>query len=111
MVKLVLLFKKPENQEEFEQHYVRNLVLLEKMPGILRRQANMVLGSPNGASPYYRMLELYFEDFDAMDAALTSKVGVVAGEQLMKTVGSLVELVFVDVFEDDTPVETQKPPV
>lgn len=107
MVKLVILFKHPEDEDTFERHYARNLVLLEKMPGIVRRQANMVLGGPAGKSPYYRILEFYFEDFDALDAALTSKVGDAAGKQLMRTVGSLVELVFVDVFEDDTPVSPE----
>ncbi len=114
VVKLVMLFKRPADEEAFEIEYVRNLALIEKLPGIVRRQANMVIGSPAGQSLYYRVLEVYFEDFDALDAAMTSKVGVVAGQQLMKTIGDLVELFFVDVFEDDRPVElteNQKPPV
>ncbi len=103
MVKLLLLFRKPINEFLFEADYVKNLALLERLPGIVRRQANMVLGSPMEKSPYYRMLELYFEDFEALDAALTSEAGLAAGRQLMQTVGDLVELVFVDVFEDDSP--------
>ncbi len=104
MVKLLILFKQPHNEADFEAHYVNNLALLEQLPGIIRRQANMVLGSPTGKSTYYRMLELYFEDFDALDAALTSEAGIAAGSQLMQTVGDLVELVFVDVFEDNAPL-------
>lgn len=106
MVKLLLLFKRPTNETTFETHYVENLALLERLPGIIRRQANMVLGSPMGTSSYYRMLELYFKSFEALDAALTSEAGVAAGSHLMQTVGDLVELVFVDVFEDDTPPTT-----
>jgi len=103
MVKLVLLFKHPSDIDVFEQHYNNNLALLEQLPGITRRQANMVLGSPLGKSPYYRILELYFDDFEALDAAMISTIGVQAGQQLMETVGHLVESIFVDVFEDGSP--------
>ena len=105
MVKLLILFQHPEDESSFEQHYVKNLALLEEMPGIQRRQANMVRGAPGGKSPYYRILEFYFKDFEALDAALTSEAGLIAGRQLISTVGDLVELHFVDVFEDNTPVE------
>lgn len=103
MVKLMILYKKPDYIPDFETNYTANLALLEKMPGILRRQANMVLGGPGGHSPYYRCLEFYFEDFNALDAALRSDAGVEAGQDLMRYTGNLVELIFVDVFEDATP--------
>jgi uncharacterized protein (TIGR02118 family) len=103
MVKLVLLFKKPADESAFEEGYADNLALLERMPNIIRQQANMVLGSPGGVSPYYRILEFYFEDFDKLDAAITSPQGVEAGRDLMKYAGGIVELVFVDVFEDGAP--------
>lgn len=103
MVKLVLLFRQPNDVDAFEQHYIDNLALLEQLPGIIRRQANMVLGSPLGKSPYYRILELYFEDFESLDAAMTSNIGTQAGHQLMESVGHLVESLFVDVFEDGSP--------
>ena len=105
MVKFVLLFKHPQDIDVFEEHYTNNLALLEQLPGIIRRQANMVLGSPLGKSPYYRILELYFEDFESLDAAMTSNMGTQAGHQLMETVGHLVESIFVDVFEDGAPSE------
>lgn len=100
MVKLVLLFKRPANEMDFEERYADNLALLERMPNILRRQANMVLGSPKGGSPYYRILEFYFDNFPTLDAALTSEAGREAGRDLMLYAGDLVELIFVDVFED-----------
>ncbi len=104
MVKLILLFTHPEDKEAFADGYVKNLALLEKMPGILRRQANFVRGGPGGASPYYRVLEFYFENFEALDTALTSEAGTVAGRDLMNYAGENVQLLFVDVFEDNTPL-------
>lgn len=102
MVKLLILFKRPSDETAFEEGYVRNLALLEQMPGIVRRQANMVLGAPGGTE-YYRMLELYFENFEALDAAMTSPSGIAAGQDLIAYAGEAVELVFVDVFEDGAP--------
>lgn len=102
VVKLAILFKHPSNAEQFEVDYVQNLALLEKLPGIIKRQANVVLGTPMGKSPYCRALELYFDSFEALDAAMTSPAGKNAGQQLMKSVGNLVEIMFTDVFEDDT---------
>ena len=103
MVKLLILFKKPSDENAFEASYVEVLTALEQMPNLLRRQANMVLGGPGGKSPYYRMLELYFDNFEDLDTAMTSSAGVKAGQQLMGQLGQLTELVFVDVFEDNTP--------
>lgn len=100
MVKLVLLFKKPADEDSFEKGYVSNLAQLEKMPGVIRQQANMVVGSPLGASPYYRLLEFYFENMDALDAAMTSPEGREAGQGLIAYAGKLVDLLFVDVFEE-----------
>jgi uncharacterized protein (TIGR02118 family) len=105
MVKLVLLFKRPADEIQFEAQYNANLALLEKMPGILRRQANIVWGGPGGDSQIYRILEFYFDDRAALDAALTSPAGAEAGQDLMAYAGDVVELLFVDVFEDDTPIE------
>lgn len=101
MVKLVLLFKQPSNTVQFEEGYAANLAQLEQMPGILRRQANMVWGSPTGSAPYYRILEFYFEDRLALDEAMTSTAGQAAGQGLMAYAGEIVELFFVDVFEDE----------
>jgi uncharacterized protein (TIGR02118 family) len=84
----------------FEQHYVQNLALMEQMPGIRRRQANVVLGSPAGKSPYARLLELYFDDFAALDAALTSPQGRAAGRDLLQFAGKEVELIFSEVYEE-----------
>ena len=99
MVKLTILFHQPADETTFEGRYNQNLALLEQMPGIRRRQACMVLGSPAGKSPYYRFLEFYFDDYAALDSALLSAQGRTAGADLMQFARD-AELVFADVFED-----------
>lgn len=101
MVKLSILFRQPTDVNTFETRYNQNLALLEKMPGIRRRQAGMVLGGPGGKSPFYRLLEFYFDDFSALDAALLSPEGRAAGADLMEYAGRETDLVFSDVYEDE----------
>ncbi|MCS6870764.1 MAG: EthD family reductase [Anaerolineae bacterium] len=100
MVKMTILFRQPLNEATFEQHYVESLALIEKMPNIQRRQACLVFGSPSGASPYRRILELYFEDNDQMDAALRSAEGTAAGTFLMRAFGHSLEVIFAEVYEE-----------
>jgi uncharacterized protein (TIGR02118 family) len=94
------LFKRPADEAVFETSYNQNLALMKKLPGIRRRQACVVLGSPAGKSPYYRALELYFDDFAALDKALLSEEGRAAGTDLMQFAGHDTELIFAEVFEE-----------
>jgi len=100
MIKLTILFQQPVNVDDFEDHYNHNLALLEKMPGIRRRQACVVVGSPAGESKYYRILEFYFDDRAALDVAMLSEAGITAGRYLVGFAGHQVEMIFADVFED-----------
>jgi uncharacterized protein (TIGR02118 family) len=103
MVKLVLLFKHAAVDANFELHFRRNQALLGKMPGAIRVQENKVLGSPAGETTYQWILEVFFEDFGALDAALTSPEGVTAGKDLMAFAGDNVELLFVEAVEPAPP--------
>ncbi len=99
MVKLSILYRRPADEPAFEAQYNQNLALMEKLPGIQRRQAGLVLGSPSGQSPYRRILELYFTDFPTLDQALLSTEGRAAGAHLM-TFARDAEVIFSEVFEE-----------
>lgn len=101
MVKLVLLFKHPENAYTFDRRYERNLTLLKKMPGVKSVQEGTVIGSPTGQTNFYRILEILFESFTDLDAALIAPEGVAAGKDLMEYAGKIVELLFVEISEPD----------
>ncbi|MHB8627462.1 MAG: EthD family reductase [Aggregatilineales bacterium] len=100
MVKLALLFRPPPDETAFEEGYNNALALLEQMPNIRRRQACIVVGSPAGTAPYYRILEFYFDNRAAMDEAMLSESGKAAGRALVGFAGHSVELIFADVFEE-----------
>jgi len=102
MVKLMLLFKHPSNPGNFELRYTRGLTLLEKMPGVRSIQASQVMGGPAGQTPYFRIVEILFDDYEALDAALISPEGVVAGKDLMDYAGRGVELLFVELKDNSS---------
>ncbi len=101
VVKLSILYRQPESEAEFETFYNANLALMERIPGVIRRQVNMVIGAPGGPSPYYRVLELYFADYDALDRAMRSPEGEAAGRHLISHAAGLAELFFSEVYEEE----------
>lgn len=94
--KLVLLFQMPPDPHSFELRYTRSVTLLRKLPGLRKTEVGGVIGSPTGDTSYYRILELFFDDFETLDKALTSPDGVAAGKDLMSFAGDIVELLFVE---------------
>lgn len=100
MIKFTILYRKPEDLSAFEQFYITNLALMERIPGVLRREVSIVYGAPGGESTYHRALELYFEDKEALTAGLTSEAGQAAGHHLMQHAAQLADLFFSEVFEE-----------
>ena len=84
MVKFMITFSTPANIGVFEKAYNDLLALVERMPNIERRQVVNVLGSPIGAAPYYRILEIYFDSLEQMEASLRSPAGQETGGELGK---------------------------
>jgi hypothetical protein len=103
MVKFMILFRQPETDDTdtFERRYNEFLALIERMPDISRRQVVTALGSPIGALPFFRILEIYFNDLAQMEASLRSKAGQEAGGELVRRFpqGSF-ETVFAEVYEE-----------
>jgi len=82
MVKFMMIFYQPDSVMKFENMYNDLLALVERMPGITRRQVVNSLGSLTGKARIYRILEVYFEDENLMRAALMSARGQEAGAEL-----------------------------
>jgi uncharacterized protein (TIGR02118 family) len=109
MVKFIITFRRPQNASAFENAYNDFLALVERMPEITRRQVVAVLGSPVGDPPYYRILEVYYDSLEKLEASLKSKAGQEAGSELGRRfpAGSY-ESLFAEVYEEDggqTPTE------
>jgi uncharacterized protein (TIGR02118 family) len=82
MVKFIITFSTPNNVDVFEKAYNDLLALVERMPNIARRQVVNVLGSPIGEAAFYRILEIYFDSVEQMEASLRSPAGQETGAEL-----------------------------
>ena len=100
MLKFAVMFRQPNDIEAFENVYNDFLALIERMPNIVRRQVVHVLGSPSGAPPYYRVLEIYFESQGHMQYALMSATGQEAGNELSRFEPGSFDVMFSEVFEE-----------
>ncbi|MEO0563501.1 MAG: hypothetical protein AAF125_15440 [Chloroflexota bacterium] len=105
MVKFSIVFYRPSDRlmPDFEAGYTAFLAMVEQIPNITRRQVVDVLGSPEGTTRFYRVLELYFEDREVMSAALNTEAGQRAGAGLYEVFGPkgyAFATYFADVYEE-----------
>lgn len=100
MIKFVVMFRRPQNEDNFDNAYNDFLALVERMPNILRRQAVHILGSPQGQAPYHRGLELYYEDEATLRTALMSAEGQEAGNELARFEDGSFDVYFSEVYEE-----------
>ena len=101
MFKFMLIFHHPDSLQSFENSYNDLLALVERMPDIKRRQVINIVGSPMGTTPYYRILEVYFEDKKTMEAALMTPIGQEAGAQINTFPAGSFEMLFAEVYEEE----------
>ncbi len=100
MVKLIALYKKPSDVEAFEKHYQEiHAPLVKKLPGLKRLEISHMTGSPGGEPKFYMMAELYFDNQDAMFAALNSEEGKAAAKDVMGFAAGIIHMMFADVTE------------
>jgi uncharacterized protein (TIGR02118 family) len=84
MVKLIVLYGKPEDPSAFDAHYAgTHAPLAEKVPNLKRFEHGKALASADGSeAPYYYVAELSFDDSEALQAGMSSPEGEAAGGDL-----------------------------
>lgn len=93
-MKLVALYKQPQDPETFDDAYFNtHLPLIQKVPElqktVITRFNRTVMGDG-----YYMMAEMFFPDADALKAAMRSPEMATAGENLNSFAAGLVTLMF-----------------
>jgi uncharacterized protein (TIGR02118 family) len=80
MVKLVVLYGRPEDPDAFERYYADTHTALAKaVPGLRRFEAARGVATPDGTEvPYQRIAELTFDDVEALQAGIASDQGQAA---------------------------------
>jgi len=98
MVKLIALYRKPADVAAFEQHYREiHTPLAKKMPGLRKIEVARTYGSPGGEAKFYMATEMYFDNKDALMAALSSPEGKAAGKDVMSFAADLIHMMFAEV--------------
>lgn len=82
MMKLIALYKKPEDPDAFLNHYRDvHMPLVLKTPGLESAKVNHVKSAPMGGEPAYFMIaEMTFPDKETFDKAMASPENRAAGK-------------------------------
>jgi uncharacterized protein (TIGR02118 family) len=98
MIKLVALYKRPEDTAAFDQHYDQtHSPLMRQVPGLLRMEVTRNLQSFRGDPEYYLVAEMYFQDRASFDAAMASEENRAAGKDLMSFARPYVTMFYGEV--------------
>ena len=100
MVKLVALYRKPQDTQAFDDHYFNiHAPLIKKLPGLRRFEVCRVTGAPIGESKYHLIAEMYFENREALDAAMASPEGKTSAKDLMSFAAELVTIFYTEILD------------
>lgn len=96
MVKMVALYKPPQDAKAFDAHYFgTHKALAEKIPGLKDFKISKVFGGPNGKE-FYLMAELAFENRDAFKAGMRSPESQAAAADIPNFAPGLVSIFFAE---------------
>ena len=96
-VKLVALYRKPDDVDAFTRHYEEvHMPLVAKTPHLMKTVVGKVTGSPMGEPPYFLMAEMIFPDAERFEEAMRSEENRAAGKDLMSFARDLVTLLVVE---------------
>jgi uncharacterized protein (TIGR02118 family) len=94
-VKLVALYKQPEDTDAFDKAYFdTHMPLIEKVPGLKSTAITRFTRTVAGEEGWYLMAEMDFGDEDTLKAAMRSPEMGAAGENLNSFAEDMYTLLF-----------------
>ena len=99
--KITVIYDNPTDPEAFEAGYAAGQVeLARKLPGLQRIETSKVWPKEDGtATPAYRMVDLYFPDYDTASAAVTTAEAAALFPSILGLATGGLRIVFADVEE------------
>lgn len=95
MVKMIALYRHPQDLKMFEKHYLNvHLPLVEEMPGLIKTEIGRMYGP---SKDLYMITEMYFADKESLANAMKSEEGKKAAEDLMSFAKDEVSVYFAEV--------------
>ncbi len=102
MVKLTALYRKPANIAQFDEYYANvHTPLALKMPGLRKFAISKVQSGIVGESPYHLLADLYFDDMQTLQAALSSPEGRAAAKDVNNFGKDIIEMLVAEVEEKE----------
>ncbi len=96
--KITVIYDNPQDPEAFEAGYPSHLALAKKIPGIKKMETSKVWPKEDGSpTPAYRLMDLYFADYDAASAAVTTAEAGAFFPSVFELATGGVRIVFADV--------------
>jgi uncharacterized protein (TIGR02118 family) len=99
--KITVIFDNPLDPAEFELAYSKeSLALAKSLPNVLRVESAKVWPKEDGTpTPAYRLLDLYFADYDTASAAVTTPQAPALFSSITELATGGVRIVFADIEE------------
>lgn len=98
--KITAIYENPKDPAAFEAGHKEQLALAKKLPGVQRIESAKVWPKEDGsATPAYRILDMYFADYDAASKAVTTEEAAAFVSKVFELATGGVRLVFADVEE------------
>ena len=96
--KITVIYDNPRDPEAFEAGYPDQLALARKIPGLQRMETSKVWPKEDGSpTPAYRLMDMYFTDYDAASAAVTTAEAGALFPSIFQLATGGVRIVFADV--------------
>lgn len=97
--KISFIYSNPTDPAAFEEAYGEQLTLARKLPGLARLEESKVWPKEDGSpTPAYRLLDLYFTDYDAACAAAAEASDLVKATLENSTGGVIIA--FAGILQD-----------
>lgn len=90
-MKLIALYKQPEDVDVFEREYAHHVTLVEQIPGLERVTQTRFTRTLAGDG-FYLMTEMTFPDKETFKAAMRSPEMAATGEDIQRFAGHLMTL-------------------
>lgn len=98
--KIIAIYENPQDPGAFEAGHQEQVALAKKIPGVERVESARVWPKEDGsATPAYRVLDLYFADYDAASEAVTTEEASAFVAKVFELATGGVRLLFADVEE------------
>jgi uncharacterized protein (TIGR02118 family) len=100
MIKLIALYKTPNDTAAFDAHYEHvHTPLVKKIPGLRKLEVARITGAPIGEPQHYLIAEMYFDNQDSMQRSLATPEGKATARDLVSFAGSIVTMFYAEIKE------------